>query len=174
MKRLLIVIFILSFSQNVYPLTLGSSIGLGVGQSKVKDFDNNIDFNLSYKILWNSNRFILGTEIFYDFLNVENQFNSDSLNIKYRYGISYNIGYNITYKIAIYGNVGGSFTKYNFNNISNIKDKVDFVLLYGTGVSYELTPKWRVNFEYDIQRIKIHNYFKDNLHSVKLLINYKF
>lgn len=174
MKKLLNLIFLFFITQNTYALTLGSSIGLGIGQSKVKELENNLNFNFSYKILWNSNRFILGTEIFYDFLNIENNFNNNYLNIKYRYGASYNIGYNITYKLAVYGNIGASFTKYNFNNINNTKDKLDFMLLYGTGVSYELTPKWRVNFEYDIQRIKIHNYFKDNLHSVKLLINYKF
>lgn len=174
MKKLLNLIFLFFITQNTYALTLGSSIGLGIGQSKVKELENNLNFNFSYKILWNSNRFILGTEIFYDFLNIGNNFNNNYLNVKYRYGASYNIGYNITYKLAVYGNIGASFTKYNFNNINNTKDKLDFMLLYGTGVSYELTPKWRVNFEYDIQRIKIHNYFKDNLHSVKLLINYKF
>ena len=174
MKNLLTIIIIALFSQKTYALTLGSSIGLGIGKSKVKDLDNNLDFNLSYKILWNSNRFIFGTEIFYDFLNIKDNNNGEFLNIKYRYGVSYNIGYNITYKTSIYGNIGGSFTKYNFNNINNTKDKIDFILLYGVGAGYELTPKWRVNLEYNIQRIKISNLFKDNLHSIKLLINYKF
>ena len=190
-NKIILIFLLFILPTKAFCITLGSSIGFNYGILNLKTKEKNIykysvnnskiNCGLFYKYNWNIKKKFIGIEFFYDFLNLKNFINNTSIETKRRYGTNLNLGYDITKNFSLYGIIGYGLIKYRIAN-DKFKDiDIDNNILYGFGVSYNLSISWKVNFEYNRYKLNIdffNNYEKykleNNIESAKLSLIYKF
>ena len=190
-KKFLILTIILFAPINSFATTLGSSLGINVGLSKLRTREKNIlqhsekdlnaNFGFFYKYNWNVDKFIIGVGVFYDYLNLKASYKISSIHLRYRHGIDFNLGYNITENSSIYGIFGYGLMKYNSHSYDNNGFKINETKsrpIYGFGIDYSFSVSWKIGLEYNIQKINVglDNCYtlKNKIESLNLLLVYKF
>lgn len=124
--------------------------------------DTGFGGNFGYKITLQ--KAFISPEIFYDQINNStSDFSStqfpatpgDSLNVDNRYGAKINFGYNIFSKFNIFTNVGAANVRHKIDLSSSIKKSRGanaLAMIYGGGISYDLSNHWLLKVSYDWQQ----------------------
>jgi len=141
--------------------------------------------NYGYKIELPNNLFVT-PGVFYDNINnlAKESSPADKEKINYRYGLKADLGYNVLDNLAVFGSLGLATVKYDIDWQSNnpfSKSGDDTSLVYGAGLSYDVTKDIFVTAEYNFQSVELeantstnNQHYDSDIEVFKLGIGYQF
>jgi opacity protein-like surface antigen len=108
--------------------------------------------------------FIVGQEVFFDYLNVVaedfnyslDQQKQDQLTINYRFGTKFKFGYRFTQQLDVIADIGMSAVDYDSRSPSTNKSygSTKAALIYGVGIYYRVFPRLSLKAFYNYQSLR--------------------
>lgn len=166
----------LSSTSSAFAKTEGNYIGLDLGsdhasmkyynpvsESQKNESDASVSVGVSYKYAFNFNNIFIAPGLFYESLGLStddslfaNLFVRDSVDIEDRSGLKVDVGYDLNDKWALYFTNGLAGVNYRVN-WENFEEKADrkWGYFYGLGVNYNISKRFMLNFEYNMQNINL-------------------
>lgn len=128
----------------------------GLPTSGVNKFNSSVNgYGFDYRYAVNMDRVFVAPGVFYDKIDAKAiASNSDTVNIKSRYGVKLDVGYDVTDKVGLYFTNGFAETGYKVDGVVNgtgTKSKSDLKYYYGAGVTFNIVKNWDLRAEYTTQ-----------------------